>query len=106
MSTIRPEVLSEILRRVVAVAAPDRIVLFGSAAKGTMGADSDVDLLVIKGGSYDKIEVCGAVYEALIGVGQAVDIVLVTPEEVDRYRHATYRVIKPALDEGKTVYAA
>ncbi len=42
--------LNEIVRRVVDVAHPDRIILFGSAARGQLGPDSDIDLLVVKSG--------------------------------------------------------
>jgi predicted nucleotidyltransferase len=40
--------LNEIVRRVLSVARPDRIILFGSAATGQMTRDSDIDLLVIE----------------------------------------------------------
>ncbi len=43
-------ILDEIVRRVVEVAHPDRIILFGSVARGEMGPDSDIDLLVVKSG--------------------------------------------------------
>ena len=42
------DTLREIIRRIVEVAAPEKIILFGSAARGEMGPDSDVDRLVIK----------------------------------------------------------
>jgi hypothetical protein len=42
----------------------------------------------------------------LHGVGQAVDVILVTPEQVERYRNTHYLVIAPALREGKEVYHA
>ena len=45
-----PAILADIIKRVVEAAAPEKIVLFGSAARGTMGLTSDLDLLVIKGG--------------------------------------------------------
>jgi uncharacterized protein len=45
-----PAILAEVVRRIVEVAHPDRIVLFGSAARGQMGPDSDLDLLVVKAG--------------------------------------------------------
>ena len=47
---VKRRVLREVVRRVVEAAEPDRIILFGSAARGQMGRDSDLDLLVIKGG--------------------------------------------------------
>ena len=46
-----PAILADIVARIVRAAEPQKIVLFGSAARGTMGPDSDYDLLVIKGAS-------------------------------------------------------
>jgi len=100
------EKLQEIIRRVVQVTQPERIILFGSAVRGKMGPNSDVDLLVIKGGEFHQGRLTGEVYMNLHGVGQAVDIILVTPEQVERYRHTHYLVIAPALREGKEVYHA
>src|SRR5215207_4684079 len=48
------DVLAEIIRRIVRVAAPQRIVLFGSAARREEGPVSDLDLLVIKPGRYHR----------------------------------------------------
>lgn len=50
---IHKEVLTEILRRIVDVARPEKIILFGSTARGDRGPDSDLDLLVIKSGDYN-----------------------------------------------------
>lgn len=96
--------LREIIRRVVEVAQPERIILFGSAARGEMGPHSDVDLLVIKRGKYRRNKVVGDIYMNLFGVGCAVDIVLVTPQDVERYRDCHALVIAPALQEGKIIY--
>jgi predicted nucleotidyltransferase len=92
--------------RVVEVAQPEKIILFGSAARGEMGPHSDVDLLVIKRGKFHQGHVTGEIYMNLHGVGQAVDVILVTPEQVEQYRHAHFLVIAPALREGKEVYHA
>lgn len=98
-------VIDEVIRRVVEVASPDRIVLFGSAARGGMRPGSDIDLLVIKSGAH-RLELTRTIYRRLIGVGLPVDVVVVTPEDVTRYRHANGLVIEPALDEGRVVYDA
>jgi predicted nucleotidyltransferase len=98
--------LDEIIRRIVAVAQPEQIILFGSAAKGKMGPDSDLDLLVVKSGEFHRGRLTEEIYMQLIGVGQAVDVVVVKPEDVERYRHSPTTVIFPALEEGKIVYAA
>lgn len=98
------EVLDEIVRRIVRVAAPERIVLFGSAARGESGADSDLDLLVIKSGQYHRRRMMEKIQVSLAGVGQAVDVIVVTPEDVDRYRNTDALVIAPAMREGRVIY--
>ena len=100
-----PTILANIVKQVVRAAQPEKIVLFGSAARGTMGPDSDLDLLVIKGGKFNRHRVTTAIYRHLSGA-IAVDAVVVTPEEVERYRDTHCLVICPALREGKVVYEA
>jgi predicted nucleotidyltransferase len=99
------EVVEEVVRRVVQVASPEKIILFGSAARGEAGRESDVDLLVVKAGA-DPLDVARRIYRHLFGAGAAVDVVVVTPEDVDRYRDNPALVIKHALTEGKVVYEA
>jgi predicted nucleotidyltransferase len=103
--TLDPQILDEIIRRIVEVAQPEKIILFGSAARGEMGPHSDVDLLIIKGGA-DALDLMGQIYRNLHGVGAAVDAIVVTPEDVERYKESHALVIKPALREGKVVYEA
>jgi len=106
MVQVQQEVLDEIIQRIVEVARPEKIILFGSAARGEMGPSSDVDLLVIKSGVVHRGRLAEAIYMNLIGVGQAVDVIVVTPEDVERYRNAIGLIIEPALREGKVVYVA
>ena len=107
-----PQVLSEetlnaIVRRIVETAAPEQIVMFGSAARGEMGPDSDVDLLVVKT-CTDRRAVAQTIRKHLVGVapGLPKDIVVVTPEDVERDRDTIGYIIRPALREGRVVYAA
>ncbi len=51
-----------------------------------MGPNSDVDLLVFKGGRFNRCKSVVEIYRHMHGVSQAVDIIIVTPEEVERYR--------------------
>lgn len=104
--TVKPAVLRDIVRRVVQAARPEKIILFGSAARGEMGPHSDVDLLVIKGGRYNRWRLTTTIYRHLRGKGAPVDVVVVTPEEVEEYGDSRYLVIQPALREGKVVYGA
>ncbi len=98
-------VLADVVKRVVQACDPVKIILFGSAARGAMGPDSDLDLLVIKAGKFNRHRVTTAIYRNLSGeIG--VDAVVVTPEEVELYRDTHCLVICPALREGKVVYEA
>ncbi len=103
---VADETLAEVVRRIVEVAAPERIVLFGSAARGEMGPHSDLDLLVVKAGQYHRRRMAQAIHANMRGVGHAIDVVVVTPEDVERYRDSHALVIAPALREGRVVYAA
>ena len=99
------QTLDDIIRRIVEVAQPEKIILFGSAARGEMNRHSDVDLLVVKDGG-DPWTVMGDIYGNLRGVGAAVDAIVVTPAQVERYKDSHALVIKPALREGRIVYEA
>ena len=98
-------ILDDIIRRIVEVAQPEKIILFGSAARGDMNRHSDVDLLIIKEGA-NRLELMGQIYQNLHRVGAAVDAIVVTPDDVEHYKDTHALVIKPALQEGRTVYEA
>ncbi len=98
-------VLRTVVQRVVEVAQPEKIILFGSAARGPMRPDSDIDLLVVKSGVHRR-KLASEIYMHLFDVKQSVDVVVVTPEDIERYAHSPALIIEPALREGKVVYAA
>jgi predicted nucleotidyltransferase len=102
--SVNQEVLQEITRRIVETAQPERVILFGSAARGEMGPNSDVDLLVIKRGKFDQGRLTEEIYLNLHGVGQAVDVIVVTAEQAEQHRETPWLVIAPALRDGREVY--
>ena len=104
--TVDQNLLDEIIRRVVAIAQPDQIILFGSAARGQMGPDSDVDLLVVKSGVPHRRRLAQAIHRNLFGIGVPVDIIVVTPEDIQAFQDKVGTIIGPALKEGKLLYAA
>ena len=101
--TIDNNKFAEVVRRVVEVAQPDKIILFGSAVRGEMGPNSDLDMLVVKSGVHRR-RLAQNIYRHLVGVGLPVDIVVVTPEDIDRYGNAIGLVLETALREGRVVY--
>jgi predicted nucleotidyltransferase len=104
--SVKKEVLREILRRIVEFAKPDKVILFGSTARGDRGIYSDLDILVIKSGTYNPRSVAADLYMKLYGVGQPIDLIVVTPEQVQEYGNSPYLILHPALHEGKVLYDA
>ena len=98
-------VLQEIVRRIVQAARPERIILFGSAARGEGGPDSDIDLLIVKSNVHRR-RLAMDLYEALADIDQAVDLIVATPEDIEKYGQSPALVLEPALREGKLLYAA
>lgn len=100
---IDQKTLDDIIGRVVDAVQPEKIVLFGSAARDGLHVANDIDLLVIRDGS-NPLELMRRIYRNLQGVGAAVDAVVVSPQDVERYGDSHALVIKPALQEGRVVY--
>ena len=102
---VSDNILNEIVRRAVDTAHPNKIILFGSAERGEMGPNSDVDLLVVMPSGVHRRNTARSIYRKLIGVGFAVDIVVVTEQDIERYKDNISMVIKPALEKGRLLYA-
>jgi predicted nucleotidyltransferase len=100
-----PAVLETLVRRIVEVARPDRIVLFGSAARGEMGPDSDLDVLVVKSDVAHRRRLAQDIYMNLSGVGIGVDVIVLTPEDIEAQKDSVGSIVGPALDEGRVIYA-
>jgi predicted nucleotidyltransferase len=96
--------LRQAVQALVAEFRPDRVILFGSHARGTADAQSDVDLLVVCPirGSRRALQV--AMDRRLRGSKFARDIVVLTPEEFERDRHIPGTVARPASLEGRVLY--
>ena len=98
------KIIAQMVQRIVAEVDPQKIILFGSYARGTAGPDSDVDLMVVMPVQGSRRQKRVAIRTALSGMGLAKDVIVVTPEEVERYRDTAGTLIRPALREGKVLY--
>ena len=98
--------MQTIVDRVVETANPNKIILFGSAQRGDMGPNSDLDILVVMPPGIHRRKTARSIYRNLIGVGFATDIIVVTEEDIEQHKDNIGLVIKPALEEGKILYAA
>jgi predicted nucleotidyltransferase len=97
--------IDEMVRRIAERFDPDQIILFGSHARGTARHDSDVDLLVVMPVTGSKRETRIEIRCALHDIHVAKDIIVATPDEVERQRNIVGTIIRPALREGKVLYA-
>ena len=96
--------IARMVRRIVSQFRPERIILFGSHARGEGGPDSDVDLLVVMPVEGSKREKRIAIGVALSDFGVPLDIVLSTPEEVEKRQRIPGTIERPAMLEGKVLY--
>jgi predicted nucleotidyltransferase len=101
---VSDEVLDEIKERLVKGFHPDKIILFGSQARGAADERSDVDILVVCEVSDGRRALRLAMDRALWGLRLARDIVVLTPEEYERDRHIPGTLARPASLEGKVLY--
>lgn len=100
------DILNETIRRILAVVPAKQVILFGSAARGEMHADSDIDLLVVVPSGLHRRKTAQNIYRNLIGLGFAADVIVVTEDDVRQFRDDPGMVIGPAVDEGRILYAA
>lgn len=102
------ELLQAVVDATVAAVDPERIVLFGSRARGDARDDSDVDLLVVERESFtpehNRQGQLERIRRALWGVPIPVDVLVYSSAEVDEWRESPNHVIARSLREGVTLY--
>jgi predicted nucleotidyltransferase len=103
---LTPDVLSDLIARVVDVAHPLRIVLFGSAARGEATQSSDLDLLIVVPEGAPARRLAQRIHVGLIGFSVPVDIIAVTESDLARYADTPGLIYQPALRDGRVIYAA
>ncbi|MGH7341886.1 MAG: nucleotidyltransferase domain-containing protein [Candidatus Rokuibacteriota bacterium] len=99
------EAIDEMVRRIVERFDPERIILFGSHARGSASPDSDVDLLIVMPVEGSKRAKQIEVRLALHDISFPKDVIVTTPEEFARRRDVPGTIEWPASREGRVVYA-
>jgi len=98
------KVVIEMVERIRRACRPDRIILFGSRARGSAPGDSDYDLLIVASSPLPRWRRAASPYRLLAGMGVPKDIVWWTPEEVEEWRGVRSHFINRVLREGKVLY--
>lgn len=97
-------ILPEITDRILAVSDPAQIILFGSYARGDWGPDSDLDLLVVMDNVDSPRKASVSLRSAMRGLLIPIDILVATPEQLDRHRNTIGLIYRTILTEGKVLY--
>lgn len=97
-------VLPDLTRRIVAAVQPTRVILFGSAARGCMNPESDLDVLVIVQDGRDQNQASKDLYRCLRGLGFPVDALVICESDLLLNGSASWIVYRNALAEGKELY--
>ena len=104
------ELIDEIVRRVLSVCKPDRIILFGSAATGEMTRDSDIDLLIVEPelewNAKVWLDESVRIRDAIGSIGYPVDVLLTTTGRFERFKDVVGGIHYPANKYGRAIYDA
>jgi uncharacterized protein len=101
---VSAQVLAQATQRLVERFHPQRIILFGSQARGTAEARSDVDLLIISRVSGKRRPLMVQMSRALRDLEAAFEVVILTPQEFDLDRRIPGTIGRYASLEGKVLY--
>ncbi len=96
--------LREVVRRIAEAVDPERIILFGSRARGEADAASDIDILVIADSPKPRHERSAPLYGVLSDILVPMDVLVYSPEEVDEWSEVPQAFVTTAVREGKLLY--
>ena len=100
------QVIDQLVERVVALVNPLKIILFGSAARGEMGPDSDLDVLIVMPEGVHRRKTAQYLYREIRGLGVPFDILVTTPESLEKHKDNIGLIYDTILEEGREIYVA
>jgi predicted nucleotidyltransferase len=103
---ISQALIAEIVKRILKVAEPRRIIMFGSAATEQMSKDSDIDLLVLESAPDDTRKESVRIRSAVRGLGYPFDIIVMAIEKFEQSKNVVGGIAYPANKYGKIIYEA
>ncbi len=101
---ISDPLVQEVVHRIAEAIRPEKIILFGSRATGHARPDSDLDLLVVYAGERSKHEVKLAIQRLFPWRDFSMDLFVLTPEELETFRHVANTLAREATERGVVCY--
>jgi predicted nucleotidyltransferase len=98
--------LDQIVKAIVSMVAPDKIILFGSYARGDYGKGSDIDILILKKGLKNERETVSNLYMEFFNkkISIPVDIIAADYEKYNKLSDDIGYIYKTIKQEGKVIY--
>jgi predicted nucleotidyltransferase len=100
----RQQILEQTIRRIAEGFHPQMIILFGSYASGKITPDSDIDLLVVMEVEGSRRQMANKIDLALADRMVPMDVIVVTPEQMERQKDVVGTIAYEALRKGRIVY--
>ena len=101
-----PDELSRLVSSLVEALSPQRIILFGSRARGQGGQHSDYDLIIVQDTDLPPAQRAFLANKAVRHLGIPVDIIVYTPDEFDRLSGWSSSIVARAIMEGNVLHAS
>lgn len=100
-----PKIVDKLVRGIVELVHPLRILLFGSAARGEMRQGSDLDVLVVVPEGSHRRHTAQLLYRQINGLGVPFDILVATPNDLEKHKDNIGLIYRTILREGREIYA-
>ena len=96
--------IQEVATKIASMCNAEKVILFGSRARGDMRADSDVDLLIIAESDQPRHKRTRTLYERIRPYPFPMDLIMYTPEEIKRAMESQLSFASRVMQEGKVLY--
>lgn len=101
---VNQDKIKNVARSLALAANAERVILFGSYARGDATEQSDVDLMIVAKSDLPRFKRSRELYKLLRPHPFAMDIVVYTPREIEKGKKTNVSFVSTVLKEGKELY--
>ncbi len=101
---INKDEIKRVAKTMAIATGAERVILFGSYARGEATEHSDVDLMIIAKSDLPRFKRSRELYKLLRPHPFAMDIIVYTPQEIERDKKTKVSFVSTVLKEGETLY--
>ncbi len=96
--------VERVTRKIADAIRPDKIILFGSRAKGTATEESDIDLVVVYSGPKTTLEIELEIEDLFIPRDFSMDVIVMRPEDIERKKRIANTLAREVSERGVVCY--